>query len=111
MILFFLGLSTLWVYSTLLAFVVDANPGQSSSAVACNSLFRGVLACAASQAAEPLIGVIGHGAFYSAFAGFLLAGEVGLVIVGIKGKQWREERQAKEDARHEQRVADGKVID
>jgi hypothetical protein len=43
-ILFFLGLSTLVLYSSLLSYVVDANPGRSSSAVACNSLFRGVLA-------------------------------------------------------------------
>lgn len=32
------------IYASTLAYIVDANPGRSTSAVACNSLFRGVLA-------------------------------------------------------------------
>lgn len=45
--------------------MVDANPGKASSAVACNSLFRGFLAAVASQISEPLIGKIGNGWYYT----------------------------------------------
>ncbi|ORY88318.1 major facilitator superfamily domain-containing protein [Leucosporidium creatinivorum] len=98
-ILFFLGLSIIWIYSSLLAYVVDSNPGQSSSAVACNSLFRGVLACIASQAAEPIIDHIHNGWFYTGFGVILLAGEVGILLVGARGRKWREAAQAKEEAK------------
>ncbi|KAK4057455.1 hypothetical protein OIO90_001524 [Microbotryomycetes sp. JL221] len=94
-ILFFLGLATIFIYSSLLAYVVDANPGRSSSAVACNSLFRGVLACVASQVAEPIIVPLGNGWFYSGFAVILIIGEAGLLLVGAKGKKWRQQTQAR----------------
>ena len=32
------------IYSSTLAYIVDANPGRSTSTMACNSLFRGLLA-------------------------------------------------------------------
>ncbi|SCV74455.1 BQ2448_8094 [Microbotryum intermedium] len=88
--LFFLGLSTMVLYSSLLSYVVDANPGRSSSAVACNSLFRGVLACIASQVAEPIIGHVGNGWFYTGFAVLLIFGSAALLYVGAKGQRWRE---------------------
>lgn len=43
-VLFFLGATLMIIYASTLAYIVDANPGRSSSAVACNSLFRGALA-------------------------------------------------------------------
>ncbi|SCZ96761.1 BZ3500_MvSof-1268-A1-R1_Chr4-1g06694 [Microbotryum saponariae] len=88
--LLFLGLSIMVLYSSLLSYVVDANPGRSSSAVACNSLFRGVLACVASQVAEPIIGHIGNGWFYTGFAVLLTVGSVALLYVGANGQRWRE---------------------
>ena len=63
-ILFFLGVATIAIYSSLLAYVVDANPGQASSAVSCNSLLRGGLAAIASQVAEPAIKKIHDQYFY-----------------------------------------------
>jgi hypothetical protein len=33
-----------WIYSSTVAYIVDANPGRSSAAVATNSCFRGVAA-------------------------------------------------------------------
>jgi hypothetical protein len=42
------------IYSSTLAYLVDANPGRSSSAVACNSFFRGLFAFIASQVALPI---------------------------------------------------------
>lgn len=44
LILGYLDLTPCLQDSSTLAFVVDSNPGRASSAIACNSLFRGVLA-------------------------------------------------------------------
>lgn len=112
-VLFFLGTAIMVIYSSTLAFIVDANPGRSSSAVACNSLFRGVLACAASQAAEPILDKVGgNGAFYTGWAVILLIGQLALVIVAIKGKRWRaafavreEQAEARRRERRQTRLA------
>lgn len=42
------------VYASALAHLVDINPGNSSTAVSVNSLFRGVMAFVASQVALPI---------------------------------------------------------
>lgn len=106
-VLFFLGAAIMVIYSSTLAFIVDSNTGRSSSAVACNSLFRGVLACAASQAAEPILSRVGgNGAFYTGWAVILLVGQLALVVVAINGKAWRGaavQRQEEADARRQER--------
>lgn len=125
MTLFVLGLATIWICTSLpssyysltdekhtdastLAYIVDANPGRSSSAVACNSLFRGGMAAAFSQAAGPIIDAIGNGWYYTGtsipplnskaeeadggepgFAFILLAGECLLLLVSSRGERWR----------------------
>lgn len=43
-----------WTYSTTLAYIVDANQGRSSTAVATNSAFRGTCAFIATEIAVPL---------------------------------------------------------
>ena len=43
-----------WIYASTLAYIVDANIGRSSQAVAVNSQFRGVLAFVAAEIAVPL---------------------------------------------------------
>ncbi len=43
-----------WIYSITLAYVVDANTGRSSSAVATNSGCRGFLAFVSAEIAVPL---------------------------------------------------------
>ena len=63
--LFILGAATIWIYSGTLSYVVDANPGMASMAVAGNSLLRGIFAATASQAADPLIKLVGTGFFYT----------------------------------------------
>ncbi|GAA6030889.1 hypothetical protein JCM8097_008922 [Rhodosporidiobolus ruineniae] len=103
--LFFLGAAIMVVYATTLAYIVDANPGRSTSAVACNSLFRGVLACAASQAAEPILDHIKNGAFYSGWGILLLLGEASLVVISMYGQKWREASRAKEEAAAERKAA------
>ena len=42
------------IYSSTLAYIVDANVGRSSAAVASNSFFRGVSAFVATEIAVPL---------------------------------------------------------
>ncbi|GAA5912558.1 hypothetical protein JCM5296_003479 [Sporobolomyces johnsonii] len=98
-ILFFLGASIMVIYASTLAYVVDANPGRSTSAVAVNSLFRGVLACIASQVAEPILDKVHDGAFYTGWAVILALGELALVLVSVRGKVWRERAREKEERR------------
>ncbi|KPV72502.1 uncharacterized protein RHOBADRAFT_66887 [Rhodotorula graminis WP1] len=95
-VLFVLGAAIMVIYASTLAYIVDANPGRSTSAVACNSLFRGVLACASSQAAEPILDKIKNGAFYSGWGVLLLLGEGALVVVAIWGGKWRAASRASE---------------
>ena len=42
------------MYSSTLAYIVDANTGRSSSAVAMNSAFRGIAAFVGAEVAVPL---------------------------------------------------------
>lgn len=48
------GHSRRWIYTSTLAYIVDANIGRSSSAVATNSAVRGVSAFVALEVAVPL---------------------------------------------------------
>ncbi|KAG6379084.1 vacuolar DHA amino acid exporter [Boletus reticuloceps] len=43
-----------WIYTSTLAYIVDANTGRSSTAVAMNSAYRGILAFIAAEIAIPL---------------------------------------------------------
>lgn len=93
--LFFGGFSILFVYSNTLAYLVDANPGKSSSAVGNNSMVRGICACVMSQIALPILHAIGDGGLYTLFAGLLTCSSLGLVLVSFKGAKWREKHLAK----------------
>lgn len=114
--LVFLGFSTIWIYSyvlhskklrfftnfnpsSTLTFVVDSNPGNAGSAVACNSLLRGVLAAISSQVSGPLIHLIGVGWFYTGFAVIILVGEMLLLATSKYGKGWREAQVADKKAK------------
>lgn len=88
--LFFSGFFSVWIYSSTLAYIVDSNPGRSSSAVAMNSLFRGASGFVAAEIAVPLQGAIGDGGLYTAWAGMLLLAELMILLVLYKGKRWRE---------------------
>ncbi|WWC89126.1 uncharacterized protein L201_004044 [Kwoniella dendrophila CBS 6074] len=83
------GFSLLWIYSSTLAYLVDANPGISSSAVSLNSLFRGVMACIMSQIAVPIRNGIGDGGLYTLFSGLLALSCACLVLLAFKGEKWR----------------------
>ncbi|KAL5520057.1 hypothetical protein ACEPAG_1717 [Sanghuangporus baumii] len=88
--LFFAGFLSIWVYSSTLAYIVDANTGRSTTAVACNSCFRGTSAFIAAELAVPLQNSIGDGGLYTLWAGLLII--VGLLTMLLlwKGKEWRE---------------------
>ncbi|WWC69996.1 uncharacterized protein I206_103940 [Kwoniella pini CBS 10737] len=83
------GFALLWIYSSTLAYLVDANPGISSSAVSLNSLFRGTMACVMSQIAVPIRNGIGDGGLYTLFAGLLALSCGALVLLAYKGERWR----------------------
>lgn len=43
-----------WIYSSTVAYIVDANPGRASSAIAANSSFRGISGLIAAEVSVPL---------------------------------------------------------
>ena len=79
-----------WIYSSTAAYIVDANPGRSSSAVAMNSCFRGVAAFVFTEAAVPLQDSLGDGGLYTLWAGILVLCELIILLVRLRGGTWRE---------------------
>lgn len=51
---FFICYFSRWIYASTLAYIVDANPGRSSTIVATNSVFRCVFAFVAIEVAIPI---------------------------------------------------------
>ncbi|KIJ10878.1 hypothetical protein PAXINDRAFT_119245 [Paxillus involutus ATCC 200175] len=88
--LFLAGFFSVWIYASTLAYIVDANTGRSSSALAINSSIRGVCAFVAAEIAVPLQDAMGDGGFYTLWAGIMLLAELMILLVLYKGKQWRE---------------------
>ncbi|KAI0088499.1 MFS general substrate transporter [Irpex rosettiformis] len=98
-ILFIIGFFLIAVYASTLAYIVDANVGRSSSAVACNSLFRGGLAFMSAEIAVPLQNSIGDGGLYSVWAGITLLALLALLLVIWKGAEWRQSAIERENRR------------
>ncbi|KAG9315513.1 major facilitator superfamily domain-containing protein [Chiua virens] len=71
--LFLSGFFSIWMYASTLAYIVDANVGRSSSAVATNGSFRGLFAFVAAEVAIPLQASLCF-SFKSAFALMCLTG-------------------------------------
>lgn len=88
-----------WIYSSTLAYIVDANNGRSSAAMATNSAFRGLFGFIAAEVAAPLQNSIGDGGLYTLWAGLLFVSELLVLLVILKGKKWREHAAAKESLR------------
>ena len=104
------------MYSITLAYIVDANVGRSSTAVATNSAFRGVLAFVAAEVAVPLQVSSFHlsicakysyrvrylkdsihdGGLYSLWAGLLLVAASLVLLVRYKGSGWRADAERRE---------------
>ncbi|RDX46518.1 vacuolar DHA amino acid exporter [Lentinus brumalis] len=94
--LFLSGLFSICIYTSTLSYVVDANNGRSSSAVATNSAFRGGTAFIAAELAVPLQNAIGDGGMYSLWAGLILLSELLILLVWWKGGAWRAKWELKE---------------
>ncbi|KAG2758056.1 MFS general substrate transporter [Suillus brevipes Sb2] len=85
------GFTSIWMYASTLAYLVDANPGRSAAAVATNSSFRGTLAFISAMIAVPLQNAWGDGILFTAWACVLAAAELLVIIVVHKGESWRKE--------------------
>ncbi|TFK81569.1 vacuolar DHA amino acid exporter [Polyporus arcularius HHB13444] len=94
--LFLSGLFSICIYTSTLSYVVDANNGRSSSAVATNSAFRGGTAFIAAEVAVPLQNAIGDGGMYSLWAGLIFLSELLILLVWWKGGAWRAKWELKE---------------
>ncbi|EIN12476.1 MFS general substrate transporter [Punctularia strigosozonata HHB-11173 SS5] len=94
--LFFCGFFSIWVYSSTLAYLVDANAGRSSTAVAANSFYRGLFAFIAAEVAVPLQNAIGDGGLYTLWAGLTVLTAFLILLVLWKGGQWREAAEKRE---------------
>ncbi|OAX41598.1 vacuolar DHA amino acid exporter [Rhizopogon vinicolor AM-OR11-026] len=88
--LFLSGFFSIWIYTSTLAYIVDANPGRSSTAVATNSAFRCIFAFVATEVAVPIQDAIGDGGLYTLWGGIMIIMEVLILLVLYKGKKWRE---------------------
>ncbi|KAG1898226.1 major facilitator superfamily domain-containing protein [Suillus fuscotomentosus] len=88
--LFLAGFLSIWIYTSTLAYIVDANTGRSSTAVATNSSFRGLSAFVAAEIAIPLQDSIGDGGLYTLWAGLLVIANCIILLVLYKGRKWRE---------------------
>ncbi|KAG7088737.1 hypothetical protein E1B28_012705 [Marasmius oreades] len=100
--LFACGFAVIFVYTSTLAYIVDSNVGQSSTAVALNSAFRGIAACIMIEVAVPMQDGLGEGWMYTIFAGLMVICGFLILIVAHKGKEWRlaaEEREKQSEAK------------
>ncbi|KAG2115522.1 MFS general substrate transporter [Suillus clintonianus] len=84
------GFLSTWVFASTLAYIVDANPGRSSTVVAANSAFRCVFAFVATEVAIPLQVAIGDGGLYTLWSGLMIIMQVLILVVLYKGRKWRE---------------------
>ncbi|ORY95986.1 hypothetical protein BCR41DRAFT_414026 [Lobosporangium transversale] len=91
--IFFVGFGMMMVYSSTTTALVDANSqnNMATSAVACNSLARGVTGAIGGFTALPLLGAMGSGWLYTFWALMTLLGSIGLVVLLVKAKTWREQ--------------------
>lgn len=88
--LFGCGFLSIWTYSSTLAYIVDANAGRSSSAVALNSAFRGITAFVAIEVAVPMQDTLGDGWMYTIWGGIMAMSGMLTFLVLWKGGEWRE---------------------
>ncbi|CAD6892230.1 unnamed protein product [Tilletia laevis] len=86
-----LGTAQFSVYACTLSYVVDSNKGRGSSAVACNSAFRGSVAFVASEIAIYLLNAMGNGWLYTGWALALGFTQLVLFFVAFQGPRWRRD--------------------
>ncbi|KAL4266509.1 MFS transporter superfamily protein [Pleurotus pulmonarius] len=94
--LFSNGFFLIWTYSSTLAYIVDANNGRSSTAMAANSAFRGMSAFLATEITVPLQDSLGDGPMYTIWGVIVLMSELLILLVYLKGGKWRQSAEARE---------------
>ncbi|KAL1943448.1 hypothetical protein VTO73DRAFT_4523 [Trametes versicolor] len=94
--LFLIGFFSISFYSCTLAYIVDANAGRSSSALAANSTIRGACALVASEVAVPLQSALGDGGLYSLWGGLVILSGLLTLLVWWKGGAWRQRWETRE---------------
>ncbi|KAK2465777.1 hypothetical protein APHAL10511_002321 [Amanita phalloides] len=95
-IFFFNGFFFIWPYSSALAYIVDANQGRSSTALAMNSVFRCVFAFVAIEVVVPLQDGLGDGWMMTLWAFLMLTSGLVILLTYWKGKSWRESAELSE---------------
>ncbi|KIY52437.1 MFS general substrate transporter [Fistulina hepatica ATCC 64428] len=88
------GFFSTWVYASTLAYIVDANVGRSSTAVATNSCFRGVSAFVGTEIVVPIQVLFDRrfllGWLFTIWAFLMFISSALILLVMCKGNAWRE---------------------
>ncbi|KIY69321.1 MFS general substrate transporter [Cylindrobasidium torrendii FP15055 ss-10] len=95
-LLFITGFIVISVYTSTIAYIVDANVGRSSTAVALNSFFRGMGAFIAVEVAVPIQDSIGDGWMYTIFGVVLILGNICILLTLKRGHGWRVKAESTE---------------
>lgn len=95
--LFFGGIAVLWQYSSSLAYIVDANPGRASTAIAYNSACRGSSAFVALEIGQQLQNVMGTGWLFTGWAFLIIVCDLVLIVVAYRGQKWRHDAERREE--------------
>ncbi|RDB15304.1 hypothetical protein Hypma_004735 [Hypsizygus marmoreus] len=98
--LFSCGFFSIWTYSSTLAYIVDANAGRSSTAIATNSAFRGFSAFVATEIAVPLQDGLGDGWMYTIWSVLMAVSGLLIFLVAWRGELWRKQAEAREAKSH-----------
>ncbi|KAG2352994.1 MFS general substrate transporter [Suillus spraguei] len=109
--LFLAGFTSTWIYTSTLAYIVDANTGRSSTAVATNSSFRGLSAFVSAEVAVPLQDAIGDGGLYTLWAGLIIVAECMILLVLYKGRDWREASVEQEKQKLNAKGGEGRYVE
>ncbi|KAG0263020.1 hypothetical protein BG011_009417 [Mortierella polycephala] len=90
--IFLVGFGMMLVYASTTTALVDANSenNKAAAAVACNSFARGVTGAIGGFTALPMLDAMGNGWLYTFWAFMTIIGSVGLVVMVVKAKSWRE---------------------
>ncbi|KAF9483597.1 MFS general substrate transporter [Pholiota conissans] len=94
--LFLVGFSSSWIYTSVLAYIVDANTGRSSSAVSANGFLRGVVSFVAAVITVPLQDALGDGGLYTLLAGLMVIVDILILLLIARGSDWREKAEEME---------------
>ncbi|KAF9062174.1 vacuolar DHA amino acid exporter [Rhodocollybia butyracea] len=94
--LFACGFTSIFVYTSILAYMVDSNVGRSSTAFALNSFFKGTLAFIFEEVAVPMQDGLGDGWMYTIIAFIMGISGLCTAVVMFKGEQWRKEAEEKQ---------------